>query len=89
MPGSAASCVRKEVALAQTPKKVTAWITGDNYLLYVNGKPAARGPADAGRDFTGATSNHRFYDCRDLTPLFHQGVNALAAELIGGRLFPV
>jgi hypothetical protein len=85
--GSAAACVRKEVSLAQTPKKVTAWITGNNYLLYVNGKPAARGPADAGHDFTGATSGHRFYDYRDLTPLFHPGTNALAVELIGGGYF--
>ena len=86
-PDSAAACVRKEVTLSQTPKKVTAWITGDNYLLYVNGKPAARGPADAGHDFIGATSNHRFYDCRDLTPLFHPGDNGVAAELIGGGSF--
>ena len=87
IPGSAAACARKEVTLAQTPKKVTAWITGDNYLLYVNGQPAVRGPADAGHDFTGVTSGHRFYDCRDLTPLFHQGANGLAAELIGGGYF--
>ena len=87
IPGSAAACVRKEITLAQTPKKVTAWITGDNYLVYVNGKPAARGPADAGHDFVSANSNHRFYDCRDLTPLFHQGANVVAAELIGGGYF--
>jgi hypothetical protein len=83
IPDSAAVCLRKEIMLAHEPKKVTAWITSDNYLLYLNGKPAARGPADAGHDFTSTTSGHRFYDCRDLTPLFHQGKNALAAELIG------
>ena len=87
IPDSAGTCLRKEVTLAQEPRRVTAWITADNYLLYINGKPAARGPADAGHDFTGASSNRRFYDCRDLTPLFHQGKNALAAELPGGNGF--
>ena len=87
IPGSAAACVRKEIALAKAPWKVTAWITGDNYLVFINGKPAARGPADAGHDFVGANSNHRFYDCRDLTPLFQQGANVVAAELIGGGYF--
>jgi hypothetical protein len=62
---------------------VTAWISSNNYLLYVNGKPAARGPADAGRDFTGGTSQRRFYDYRDLTVDFHRGKNALAVELLG------
>ena len=83
MRDSAANCVRTEVVLSQKPTRVTAWITSDNYLLYINGKPAARGPADAGHDFKGTSSSRRFYDCRDLTPLFHQGKNAVAAELIG------
>ena len=87
IPDSAATCLRKEITLTHEPKKVTAWMTGDNYLLYINGKPAARGPADAGHDFTGASSGHRFYDCRDLTPLFHRGNNALAVEIIGGNGF--
>ncbi len=80
--GWGALCLRKEITLTQEPKKVTAWITSDNYLVYINGKPAARGPADAGKDFTGTPSNRRFYDVRNLTPLFHKGKNALAAELI-------
>jgi hypothetical protein len=82
-PGSSANCVRKEINLDQEPKKVTAWISSGNYLLYVNGKPAARGPADAGHDFTGVSSRHHFYDVRDLTIDFHRGSNVLGAELLG------
>ena len=81
--GSVASCLRKEITLEQKPKKVTAWITSTNYLLYINGKPAARGPADFGHDFTGASSKRWFYDCRDLTAYFQPGKNALGVELLG------
>ena len=81
--GSTANCLRKEVVLDQKPKKVTAWITSNNYLLYINGRPASRGPADPGSDFQGGGSKRRFYDCRDLTPYFYQGKNALGVELIG------
>jgi alpha-L-rhamnosidase len=84
-PESDATCLRKEITLDQSPKKVTAWISGDNYLLYVNGIPAGRGSGDPGRDFVGASSGRRFYETRDLTPLFHQGKNAVAAELLGSN----
>ena len=89
----AASCLRQVFKLKAAPRKVTAWITGDDYLLWVNGHAAARGPADPGRDFhkktvqdlksgvVGWTSKHRFYDVRDLTPLFQAGANALAVEV--------
>ena len=80
--GLSSNSLRKEIVLAQEPKKVTAWISSDNYILYVNGRPAARGPADAGHDFKGASSRHRFYDYRDLTIDFHRGKNALGAELL-------
>ncbi len=83
IPGSTANCLRKEVVLDRKPKKVTAWITSNNYLLYINGRPASRGPADPGADFQGGGSKRRFYDCRDLTPFFRQGKNALGVELIG------
>ena len=82
---SAATCIRKEIMLDQAPKKVTAWISGDNYLLYVNGTPASRGSADPGRDFVGASSGRRFYETRNLTPLFHKGKNAVSAELSGSN----
>jgi alpha-L-rhamnosidase len=100
---SIATCLRKVVQLKAAPSKVTAWITGADYLLWVNGHAAARGPADAGRDFFKAVpsrpadaghdykdvvyiqrlSNHRFYDVRDLTPLFKSGSNSLAVEVAG------
>ena len=82
-PDSAATCFRKENILDQVPRKVTAWVSGDNYLLFVNGIPAGRGSADPGRDFIGAASGRRFYETRDLTPLFHEGRNAVAVELLG------
>ena len=85
LPDSSATCLRKEITLDQTPKKVTAWISGDNYLLYVNGIPAGRGSADQGRDFVGAASGRRFYETRDLTPFFHQGKNTVAVELLGSN----
>jgi len=84
---STATCLRKEITLDQAPKKVTAWISADNYLLYINGIPAGRGSADPGKDFQGGASGRRFYETRDLTPLFHQGKNAVAAELsVSNRL---
>ena len=93
-PGAVASCLRKVVTLKAAPSKVTAWITGANYLLWVNGHAADRGPADPGRDFSGpvikrefAVSNRRFYNVRDLTPLFRSGANTLAVEVAGSGGF--
>jgi alpha-L-rhamnosidase len=85
--GSVASCLRKVVTLKAAPSKVTAWITGANYLLWVNGHAADRGPADPGRDFSRTASNRRFYNVRDLTPLFQSGANALAVEVEGSGGF--
>jgi alpha-L-rhamnosidase len=82
---SAGTCLRREVTLDQQPKKVTAWISGDNYLLYVNGVPAGRGSADPGKDYQGFPSGRRFYETRDLTPLFHRGNNAVSVELAGSN----
>jgi len=82
---SVATCIRKEITLDQAPKKVTAWISGDNYLLYVNGTPAGRGSADPGRDFVGASSGRRFYEIRNLTPLFHKRKNAVCVECSGSN----
>jgi len=84
-PDSDANCLRKEITLDQAPKKVTAWISGDNYLLYVNGIPVSRGSDDKGKDFVGSASGRMFYETRDLTPFFHQGKNAVAAELLGSN----
>jgi alpha-L-rhamnosidase len=82
-----ASCLRKVVKLKAAPSKVTAWITGDSYFLWINGHAAARGPADVGRDFKGIPTKHRFYDVRDFTPLFRSGTNALAVEVAGSGGF--
>lgn len=84
-PDSAVTCIRKIITLDQAPKKVTAWISGDDYLLYVNGIPVGRGSDDKGKDFVGSASGRRFYETRDLTPFFHQGENAVAAELLGSN----
>ncbi len=86
-PGSRASCLRQVVTLKAAPRKVTAWITGTDYLLWINGHAADRGPADAGRDFKSTASNRRFYDVRDLTSLFQSGANTLAAEVTGSGGF--
>ena len=91
-PKTVASCFHKVVKLKAAPRKVTAWVTGDSYLLWINGHAAARGPADAGRDWSDVASdhrlsNHRFYDVRDLTPLFQSGINALAVEVAGSGGF--
>jgi hypothetical protein len=76
---------RKEVALPKTPGQAAAWITADTkYRLWVNGRLVSRGPADIGRDFAGGSTGRWFYDCRDLTPFFHEGRNQIAAEVIRG-----
>jgi hypothetical protein len=73
---------RKEIALAEVPKQVVAWLTADTkYRLYVNGRLASRGPVDIGRDFAGGQTHRWFYDARDLTPMFIQGKNVIAAEV--------
>ena len=59
-PRSVASCLRKVVKLKAAPSKVTAWITGADYLLWVNGHAADRGPADAGHDFSGTVEQSPF-----------------------------
>ena len=97
VPDSIETLLRKEVVLKKTPKKVVAWISAittdyGDYLLYVNGKAAARGPADVGWDniidnglVAGSIDTKRtMYDFRDLTPLFHKGKNSLAVELACG-----
>ncbi|MEI7835235.1 MAG: alpha-L-rhamnosidase N-terminal domain-containing protein, partial [Planctomycetota bacterium] len=74
--------LRKEVTLAEAPTHVTAWLTGDmKYRLYINGRLVSRGPVDIGMDFTGGCTHRWFYDTRDLTPFFRQGVNVIAVEV--------
>jgi alpha-L-rhamnosidase len=86
---SQANLFRKEVIFDQAPSSVKAWMTVENYRtvnyrLYINGKMAARGPADYGQDITGKETGRLFYDCLDLTPLFHAGKNVVAVEVFAG-----
>jgi alpha-L-rhamnosidase len=83
-----AALFRKEVELTSLPLHVDAWLSADvRYRLYVNGKPASRGPADIGRDYDGTRTGKWFYDYRDLTPLFHKGKNVIAAEVYSEAVF--
>ena len=83
---SAANVLRKEFVLQQKPQQVHGWITAEGrYRLYVNGHLASRGPADAGRDYTGVTSGKHLFDCRDLTSFFRSGKNVVAVEIFGGQ----
>lgn len=73
---------RKEVDLATAPIQVRAWISAEIvYRLYINGRLAARGPVDNGRDYNHTTSGKWFYDYCDLSEFFHAGKNVLAVEV--------
>ena len=87
VPETVGNCLRKEFVLKKSPAKVTAWFSGDSFLLYINGLPAARGPADGGNDVGGTSSGRTFYDGRDFTGLFHIGQNSVAVETQKGFLF--
>ena len=87
-PRPAAALFRKEIALAEAPARVHAWISADRkYRLYVNGRLASRGPVDIGMDYAGGSTHRWFYDCRDLTAYFHKGRNAISAEVF--REWPI
>lgn len=78
--------LRQTVTLEEAPAHIRAWVTaGAAFQLYVNGRLADRGPADSGRDYDGGTTGRWFYDCRDLTPLFHRGKNVIAAVVLSGE----
>ncbi len=80
--------LRREVALADAPKNVTAWISADmKYRLWINGRLAARGPVDMGADYAGGSTHRWFYDRRDLTPFFQAGRNVIAVEVF--RQWPI
>jgi alpha-L-rhamnosidase len=85
---AAAGMFRKEITLTETPVAVKAWLTADmKYRLYVNGRLAARGPVDIGRDYQGGDTHRWFYDGRDLTPFFTKGANVITAEVF--RQWPI
>lgn len=76
---------RKEIVLTEAPRQALLWMSADtSYRLYVNGRLAGRGPADIGADWPGMgapSTGQWFYDHRDLTPYFHQGMNVVAIEV--------
>jgi len=87
-PTPAVAMFRKEITLAEAPKRVAAWLTADmKYRLYVNGRLVSRGPVDIGRDYAGGDTHRWFYDFRDLTPFFQKAGNVIAAEVF--RQWPI
>ena len=73
---------RKSITQAEVPKLVRAWITAETrYRLWINGRLAARGPADIGRDYDSGPAGPWFEDVRDLTRFFHAGENLIAIEV--------
>jgi hypothetical protein len=81
-PKPSVAMFRREVVLPSAPQSVKVWMSADaRYRLYINGRLAARGPVDQGRDYFGGSTNHWFYDARDLTRYFTKGTNVIAAEV--------
>jgi len=73
---------RKQVRLESPPKLAKAWITAEvRYRMWINGRLAARGPADAGRDYDSGPCGPWFEDVRDLTKFFKKGENVVAVEV--------
>jgi hypothetical protein len=60
-----AACFRKEILLPDTPTQALAWVSaGLRYGLYVNGRLASRGPADAG-DYISQSTLKALFEARD------------------------
>lgn len=73
---------RREFQLDHVPVKAIAHLTADiSYRLWVDGRLAARGPADIGMDYNRTTTGKWFYDTLDLTPYLHRGANTIAVEV--------
>ena len=74
------SLLRGECLLPDRPSRAEARIAASaSYLLFLNGIPVSRGPADQGKDFAGRGAQRTpFYDLRDLTPFLHAGTNTVA-----------
>lgn len=77
---------RKVVDLPFTPKKVTAWISGDTkYRCAINGKTVSRGPAEVGGDYGNKESpDWWFYDGFELGSCMKRGRNIVTAEVVLG-----
>ena len=70
------------VDLSEKPKEVRAWITAEaRYRMWINGRLAARGPADSGRDYDSGPCGPWLLDVRSLTQYFKKGTNIVAVEV--------
>ena len=87
--GEQASILRGSFVLPSVPARVEARVTASSpYLLFVNGKPVSRGPADQGKDFADrGVQPTPFYDLRDLTPFLIAGSNSVVALVDPGARF--
>ena len=82
--GAIAASFRDTVSLPAPPRAVRARVSADIiYRLWVNGRLAARGPADPGNDYAPRSrwSHQWLYDVVDLAPFFRKGENVIAAEV--------
>jgi alpha-L-rhamnosidase len=63
-------------------KSAQAWFTASSkFLLYLNEHLIARGPADSGRDWSGGSSQHWFYNHLDISPYLQNGTNVIAVQM--------
>ena len=86
-PSASVILFRREFELATRPVSAIAFLSADiSYRLWVNGRLAARGPADIGMDYHRVPTGKWFYDRCDLTHLLRQGKNVLAVEVFAQPL---
>ncbi len=77
----------KFVTLENSPKLVRSWITAEvRYRMWINGKLAARGPADIGRDYDSGPCGPWLEDVRNLSSCFQKGENVIAIEVFSNPL---
>ena len=77
----------KFVTLENSPKLVRSWITAEvRYRMWINGKLAARGPADIGRDYDSGPCGPWLEDVRNLSSYFRKGENVIAIEVFSNPL---
>jgi hypothetical protein len=77
----------RSITLTEHPKLARGWITAEaRYRMWINGRLAARGPADSGRDYDSGPCGPWLEDVRDLTPYFRKGENIVAVEVFANPL---
>ncbi len=78
---------RRVLTLKEAPKSVRSWITAEvRYRMWINGRLAARGPADSGRDYDSGPCGPWLEDVRDLSSFFTKGENVVAVEVIANPI---